>query len=46
MPEWPAERIGVEVLYAFKAPSDAERISEDALKNLDDVRPGAAAKGQ
>jgi hypothetical protein len=43
--DWKTDAPVDQALFAFKAPSGAQKINEDALKNLDELPPGSPAKG-
>jgi len=44
--DWKTDAPADPAMFAFKAPAGAQKINEDALKNLDELPPGDAAKGQ
>jgi hypothetical protein len=43
--DWKTDAPADPAMFAFKAPSGAQSVSEDALKTLDEVPPGAPTKG-
>jgi hypothetical protein len=44
--DWKTDAPADPATFAFKAPSGAQKLNEDALKALDEIPPGAPAKGQ
>jgi len=44
--DWKTDAPADPTMFAFKAPSGAQKLNEDALKTLDEVPPAAPAKGQ
>jgi hypothetical protein len=44
--DWKTDAPADAATFAFNAPPSAQKVNEDALKGLDEVPPGAPAKGQ